>query len=277
SVPGISILFQNELRSNFERCRSGQLLFGMRLYNILMKVFDLVKEKDPSKKLWSKLGNPDLLDRKELQNKNGEIIQLVLFYGDEDGKASFNNFLNLFKSPKEWVISENKLWVTIRSLSGQPIIIYANLPLDEKKEMDLQAQDSLSFYLQQRSDDPVILIHRGHSYHLRQTLKRLQPSVRLTILGSCGGYNSILSVARISPEAQIIVSKKMGSQFINDPLIDVINETLQHDKDLIWEEVWAKMMTRFRNDGFLLNLFNEYIPPSKNVSLFVFKLFNYYR
>ncbi|MBL0273151.1 MAG: hypothetical protein IPQ06_08780 [Chitinophagaceae bacterium] len=217
SVPGISLLFQNELRSNFERCQSGQLYFGMRLYGILLKVFDLVKEKDPAKKLWSKLGNPDLLDRKELQNKNGEIIQLVLFYGDEDGKASFNNFLNLFKSPKEWVISENKLWVTIRSLSGQPIIIYANLPLDEKKEMDLQAQDSLSFYLQQRSDDPVILIHRGHSYHLRQTLKKLQPSVRLTILGSCGGYNSILSVARISPEAQIIVSKKMGSQFINDP------------------------------------------------------------
>lgn len=277
SVPGISMLFQNELRSNLDRCQSGQLYFGMRLYGILLKVFDLVKEKDPAKKLWSNLGNPESLERRALQNINGEIIQLVLFYGDEDGIASFNNFLNLFKSSKGWLISENKLWVSIRSLTGQPIIIYANLPLDEKKEMDLQAQDSLCVYLQQRSDEPVILIHRGHSYHLRQTLKRLQPSVRLTILGSCGGYNSILSVARISPEAQIIVSKKMGSQFINDPLIHVINETLQHNKDLIWEEVWKKMTNRFRKDEFVLNLFNEYIPPSKNVSLFVFKLFNYYQ
>ncbi len=277
SVPGISMLFRDELKSNLDRCRSGQLYFGIRLYSILLKVFDMVNQKDAVNKSWSNLGNPELLERKSLQNKYGEIIQLVLFYGDEDGIASFNNFLNLFKDPKEWEISENEIWVTIRSLSDQPIFIYANLPLDEKKEMDLLAQDSLCAFLQHRQAEPVILIHRGHSYHLPQTLKRLQPSVKLTILGSCGGNNSIISIASISPEAQIIVSKKIGSQFINDPLIDVINETLQHKKDLIWTEVWEKLANRFRKDEFVLNLFNEYIPPSKNVSLFVLKLFNSYR
>ncbi|HEY6064014.1 MAG TPA: hypothetical protein VIV35_10425 [Chitinophagaceae bacterium] len=277
SVPGISILFRNELKSNLDRCQTGRLYLGIRLYSILLKVFDLLSQKDDVNKLWSNLGNPELLERKALQNKYGEIIQLVLFYGDEDGNASFNNFINLFKDPGEWEITQNDLWVTIRSLSDQPIFIYANLPLDEKKEMDLLAQDSLCAFLHQLQAEPVILIHRGHSYHLPETLKRLQPSVKLTILGSCGGSNSIISVASISPDAQIIVSKKIGSQFINDPMIDVINETLQHKKDLVWTEVWEKLRTRFRKDEFALNLFNEYIPPSKNVSLFVLKLFNFYK
>ncbi|MGE5107888.1 MAG: hypothetical protein ACM3H8_10110, partial [Sphingobacteriales bacterium] len=205
-ITGISELIQHELQSNLNRCQSGQLYFGIRLYNILLQVFNLVKQKDSVNKLWTYLGNHEMLEHKTLLNKNGEIIELVLFYGDEDGLASFSNFINLFKDAGKWEISKNEFWVTIRSLSDQPIIIYANLPLDNKQEMDLQAQDSLSAFLWQQSEEPVILIHRGHSYHLNNTLKRLQPSVKLAILGSCGGYNSILSVANISPDAQIIVS-----------------------------------------------------------------------
>jgi len=270
----ISKLFRNELEFNLDRCRSGQSYFGIRLYSILLKVFDLVKQKDEVNKIWSNLGNPELLMRKALLNKNGEIIQLVLFYGDEDGMASFNNFLNLFKDQEQWMVAENESWITICSLSGQPIFIYANRPLDGKKGMDLMAQDSLCSFLKQKQTDPVIVIHRGHSYHLPETLKRLQSSVKLTILGSCGGNNNILSIASISPDAQIIVSKKTGSLLINDPMIDMINKTLQNNKDIIWTEVWEQLTDRFQKDEFALNLFSEYIPPSKNVSLFVFKLFN---
>jgi hypothetical protein len=68
----------------------------------------------------------------------------------------------------------------------------------------------------------------------------------------------------------------MGSKSINDPIIDVINETLQNSQDLSWPEIWVKLEDRFRKDEFALNLFNEYIPPGKNVGLFVLKLFNYY-
>lgn len=270
----ISKLFRNELESNFERCQSGQLYFGIRLYDILLKVFDLLKQKDEVNKIWSNLGNPELLERKALHNKNGEINELLLFYGDDDGLASFNNFLSLFKDPEQWMIVENEYWISICSLSGQPIFIYANRPLDGETGMDLLAQDSLTAFLKQRQAEPVIVIHRGHSYHLPETMKRLQPSVKLTILGSCGGNNNILSIASISPDAQIIVSKKTGSLLINDPMIDVINKTLQDNEDIIWSEVWGKLTNRFHTDEFALNLFNEYIPPSKNVSLFVFKLFN---
>ncbi len=276
NVEGISELIREELAFNLMRCRANQLFYGTRLYSILLQVFDGVKEKDPANKLWDQLGNYDLLEQKTIQNQDGEIIELVMFYGDEDGTASFNNFLNLFKDSKAWQVSKNNYWVTIRSLSDQPVIIYANLPLDTKQELDLQAQDSLSDYLEKQSLKPGILIHRGHSYHLGNTLKRLQPSVKLAVLGSCGGYNSIISVANINPDAQIIVTKKTGSKCINDPMIEEINGVLLEKKDLVWSAVWEDLEKRFMKNESARNLFNEYLPPGKNLSLFVLKLFNDY-
>ena len=273
----ISELIKNELQSNLKRCQSKQLYFGVRLYNILTEVFELVKEKDPANKLWNELGNYETLKHKSLVNKNGEIVQLVLFYGDEDGSSSFTNFLGLFKDTSKWKTSKNESWVTIRSVSDQPVVIYANLPLDYKQELDLRAQDALAGFLKQQSIEPVVVVHRGHSYHLSKTLKRLTPSVKLAILGSCGGYNSIISVATISPDAHIIVSKKTGSKYINDPMIEVINENLRNGLDLTWAETWQILANRFSKDEFRLNLFNEYIPPARNVSLFVLKLFNSYK
>ena len=272
----ISEMIRQELHANLNRCQSGKLYFGVRLYSILLQVFDLVKQKNSFNKLWATLGNYEMLERKALQNKNGEIIQLVLFYGDDDGLASFNNFQKLFADTSKWRMAKNENWITIRSRTDQPIIIYANMPLDAKEGMDLRAQDSLFIFLQQQSIEPVVLIHRGHSYHVDKTLKRLTPSVRLAILGSCGGSNSAISIASINPDAQLIVSKKTGSKSINDPIIDVINGTLLNKEDISWPGIWEKLATRFSKDEFTRNLFNEYIPPGKNVSLFVLKLFNFY-
>jgi len=277
SVPGLVKLTREELGANLERCRRSDLYFGMRLYGLLLEVFDMINKKDSSNKLWASLGNHDILKRRSLQNKQGEIVELVLFYGDEDGRESYNNFMCLFRNPNKWQVSETEFWVSIQSRTGTRIRIYANRPLDDVSEMDLKAQDSLVAYLKARESDVSLLVHRGHSYHLDHTLKKLTPSVRLTILGSCGGYNNILSVANISQEAQIIVSKKTGTMLVNDPIIEVINETLMNGKDLVWLDIWEKLRIRFSKNEFLLNIFNEYIPPGKNVSLFVYKLFNYYR
>jgi hypothetical protein len=104
--------------------------------------------------------------------------------------------------------------------------------------LDIKAQDSLFIFLKQESMEPVVLVHRGHSYHLDNTLKRLTPSVKLAILGSCGGANSSISIASINTDAQLIVSKKMGSKSINDPIINVINETLLNEEDLLWPVIW---------------------------------------
>jgi hypothetical protein len=272
----VTELIRNELQGNLDRCSAGQRYLGMRLYGILLQVFELVKEGDAPNKLWATLGNYEVLKRDELENHNGEIVQLVLFYGDEDGIASFNNFLKFYSDNSKWEISKNENWVSIRSLSDHPLIIYANRPLDSKQEMDIKAQDSLIAFLQQRSLEPAILVHRGHSYHLDKTLKRLRPSVKLAILGSCGGYNKAISIASINPDVQVIGSKKTGSKSINDPIIDMINETLLGNKDISWPEIWKKLAIRFSKDEAALSLFNEYFPPSNNVSLFVLKLFIFY-
>ena len=272
----ISEMIQKELESNLSRCKSAQSYFGIRIYSILLQVFDLVKEKNSLNELWTTLGNYEMLERKALQSKNGEIIELVLFYGDEDGIASFNNFQKLFTNATKWKITRNENWISIRSVSEQPIVIYANLPLNEKEELDIKAQDSLFTFLKNESIEPVVLVHRGHSYHLDKTLKRMTPSVRLALLGSCGGSNSAISIASINPDAQLIVSKKTGSKSINDPVINVINETLLNKEDLSWPIIWEKLSARFSNDESTRNLFSEYISPGKNVSLFVLKLFNFY-
>ncbi len=275
-APEIVDIIQGELEQNLARCKNEQHYFGIRIYGILLQVFDLVKQSDNLDKLWTTLGNYEILKQASLKNKNGEIIELVLFYGDEDGVASFNNFQRLFTDAGKWDVRKTTSWITIRSKTAEPIVIYANLPMDYKDESDLRAQDSLLAYMQQQGAEASILVHRGHSYHLDKTLRNLQPSVKLAILGSCGSYNSAISIASINPEVQIIGSKKMGSKSINDPIISMINETLLSHNDLYWPELWEKLRQRFAKDQTTLNLFNEYIPPGKNVSLFVLKLFNYY-
>ncbi len=272
----ISGLIQTELQSNLNRCISGQQYLGMRLYSILLQVFDLVKQGGALNKLWTTLGNYEILKRSALENKQGEIVEIVLFYGDEDGVASFKNFLKLYGDSSKWNVSRNENWVSIRSLSDQPLIIYANMPLDITQEMDARAQDSLFIFLEQQSLQPAVLVHRGHSYHLDKTLKRLKPSVKLAILGSCGSYNKGISIATINPDVQVIGSKKTGAKSVNDPILDVINETLVSKNDLYWPEIWKRLAARFTKDETALSLFNEYFPPSNNVSLFVLKLFNYY-
>lgn len=272
-APEISGLIHEELKSNLNRCTSARQYLGIRLYGILLQVFDLVNEKGSLNKLWATLGNYEILKRDALENRNGEIVQLVLFYGDEDGVASYGNFLKLYTDSSKWKISKNANWVSIRSVSDRPLVIFANMPLDSEMEMDLRAQDSLIDFLHQQSLEPSVLIHRGHSYHLDKTLKRLTPSVKLAILGSCGGYNKAISIASISPDVQVIGSKKTGSKSINDPIIDAINETLLNGRDLLWPEIWNKLTTRFSKDELTLSLFNEYFSPSNNLSLFVLKLF----
>jgi len=269
----VSELIQFELNSGLNRSASRKHYLGLRLYNILSDVFSLVREKEGEGQVWSKLGDYKKLKREVLENGNEEVTEIVLFYGDEDGKSSFNNFLKLFGDKSKWELTKNANWVSIRSTSEKSLQIFANLPLEIEEEMDLKAQDSLFAYLEQQSIQPGVIVHRGHSYHLDKTLARLKPSMKLAILGSCGSYNKAISIANINPDVQVIGSKKTGAMSINDPILDVINATLVKDDELKWPEIWEKLTERFSKDPNVLELFNEYFPPSKNLSLFVLKLF----
>jgi hypothetical protein len=265
-------LLKKELQQNLLKNKKERLALGITLYSILWQVYELVDNNEHG--LLPRLGNYQVLPLKRLQNYNGEIIELVLFYGDEDGKKSFNSFLSIFNDTVTWQKTDSSNWIRIRSRSGPPVIIYANKPLDHETGDDLRAQIELNKYLQEKSLYPVILVHRGHSYYLENSLTYLNASIKLALLGSCGGSNNLISVASISPDSHIIVSKKIGTLLVNDPLLAMINNWLVHKKDLVWPDIWKAMEEKFKNDPNALNLFSEYIPPSKNISLFVMKLFN---
>jgi len=264
---------KDELDNGLKISQKNNHYQSIKLYSILQRVYDLVNS-DPSSNSLS--ANYKKLDFSSLKDKNGNIAELVLFYGDEDGKSSFNSFMGLFKDKKQWDVNTNDSWVTISSLQGQPIKIFANLPLKNEDEKDIAAQEALTGFLEQQSIHPSILIHRGHSYHLPNTLKYLDPSVKLAILGSCGGYKNMKKILELDPEIQIVASKQVGSMAVNDPLLNHLNSYLISGKNVDWVTFWDELSTGFKKEVNVSKLFEEYIPPYKNVSSYVIRLYNYH-
>lgn len=264
---------KQELEEGLKKSQRNDRYQSIKLYSILQRVYDLVNS-DPTTNSLS--ANYKSLSYSSLKDKKGNISELVLFYGDDDGKSSYNSFKSLFKDKSQWDVSTNDSWVTISSLKGQAVKIYANLPLDNDEEKDIAAQDALAEYLQKQSIQPSILIHRGHSYHLPKTLKYLDPSVKLAILGSCGGYKNMKKIMELNPDVHIIASKQVGSMAVNDPLLKLLNNYLTEGKDIDWVNFWNELNERFKNESNTSKLFEEYIPPYKNVSSYVIRLYNHH-
>jgi hypothetical protein len=260
---------KEELEAALKKNRQANQYQSTRLYSILLKVYEIVTEDQAG----SLSANYKTLPYTELAN-NGVVSELVIFYGDEDGKNSFTSFMNLFKDRSQWQVTTNDSWAEISSLNGQPVKIYANLPLDEDDEKDISAQEALAQYLKSKSISPSILIHRGHSYHLPNTLNYLDPSVKLAILGSCGGYKNMKKIMELNSQVHIIASKQVGSMAVNDPLLRHLNEDLATGKDIDWISFWNKLNEKFRNDPNTSKLFEEYMPPYKNVSSYVIRLYH---
>jgi hypothetical protein len=263
------------LEENLRRCRNTDNFYGIRLYKILDQIYQVANNPASRQELFARLGNYDLLSLKSIMGSDQVIHQLVIFYGDEDGKSSYSNFLQLFRDTSVWEIARLPKWVEICSKNSlQPVTIYANQPLDHTFREDEKAQQQLLGYLARQNIKPGIIIHRGHSYHLPTTLGYLQPYMKLAILGSCGGYKNLLTVAGKSPEAQIVATKQIGSKLINDPMIQELNGMLLQEQDIYWPDFWTKLNDQFSKSEATRNLFAEYVPPYRNLSLFVIRLFN---
>ncbi len=281
SFPGIvndeylTTLTTGEIRSNYSRCKKIANPYGMKVYSVLEDIFTAVKNNDA--KSIDKL-NPVLrayfkVSNTALYNNKGSISQLVLFYGDEDGKSSYSSFMSNFSDGSKWTIEKSKLWITIKSKKNYPVSIYANIPVTEEAEEDIKAQKALIAFLTGQGIEPQILIHRGHSYHLAYSLNYVTPSVQLAILGSCGGYTEIFELLKKSPDAQVISTKQVGSRLVNEPLLKLINEQLLNQKDLDWAAIWKQLDTQLKGNKQAYDYFQEYVPPYKNISLLVSALF----
>ena len=211
-----------------------------------------------------------LLDFNTLRNNQKNVIVRQYFYGDKDGIQIFNAFINSFNKPG-WKTIQKKYWTEINSTNGK-VSIYANMPLDEKNELDLKAQDSLTGYLAAQKITPSIVIHRGHSYYANHTIASIDSSAKLVLLGSCGGYQKLTSVLRRAPNTQIIASKQIGKGVINAALLSQIAEVLEKGQDLIWSGIWKQMNDRLKGEA--KTSFQDYIPPYKNIGLMLLKTYS---
>src|SRR5690606_17069752 len=97
---------------------------GIVIYNILNKLF-LSADSSKQVDLTSELGIPPVYNVpfESLLNDKGEVIAQVFFYGDEDGRAIFNGFQNMFPASNWSIDRSHPQWISIRSTKGKPVII----------------------------------------------------------------------------------------------------------------------------------------------------------
>jgi len=267
-------LTESEISRNYKRCENLPNFYGMKLYRILDEMLETVKATAEGKVVAGRLSEYLRLPFKELTDPSGRINELVLFYGDEDGMSSFTSFMTSFTDKAQWNIEKNEYWYTISSKKLNPIFIYANLPLSEDEDLDKKAQDTLTKYLEANGIKPHVLIHRGHSYHLLNSVQYVDSTVLLAILGSCGGYNEIFEVQRRSNDAQVISTKQVGSKLVNEPMIKMINNYFLHQKDIVWTELWDLLSKEFKPNAKAFTLFTDYVPPDKNIGLQVARIYH---
>jgi len=196
----------------------------------------------------------------------------MFFYGDEDGKTAYANFIDDRQRDKSWVVdTSGPYWSIVTSANGKKITTFANKPLKEPD--DEAAIDSLDEFLFKSGVKPAVVIHRGHSYHVKTTLQRIDTNARIVVLGSCGGYHNVATVLSKSPAAHIISSKQTGVGAINEPIIRAINAQLLEGKDVNWVSIWQGLDAYFVKMPELYEKFSDYIPPHRNLGVIFIKAY----
>jgi hypothetical protein len=273
--PALASLVLQEVNWNHKRNISDNNQRGTVIYYLLKTLFE---SNDSTKKidLSATLGIPPVytVDYKSLCDDSGRVVQQVFFYGDEDkdGQLSYANFMGMFRGKADWKVAENPDWVTITSTKGKPVMIFANKPLYGADDPDARAQAKLNDYLYERKLKPTVVIHRGHSYHLKYTLNQLATSAKIVVLGSCGGYNNLNDVLTISEDAHIISSKQVGTKTVNEPILQAINSTVLSGKNIDWISLWRDLGERFQHEA-AKEKFDDYIPPYKNLGAIFIKAY----
>ncbi len=241
---------------------------GIEIYKILEKLF---LSSDSTKKidLTKELGIPPVysVPYSSLVNNNGQVIMQVFFYGDKDGQNIFGGFQKMFSSAL-WKINPEKQWISISSVKGLPVTIYANRPLPEETGEDEQAQKALDSFLLKKGLKPTVVIHRGHSYYARYTIEQILPSAKIVFMGSCGGYHLIHDILKNAPDAHIIASKQIGKTAINRPFFDLLMEKLRNGNNIEWSSFWKEFHQKVKVEGF-----EDYIPPHKNLGAIFIKAY----
>jgi hypothetical protein len=268
----LAAFLRNRVKDNYELSYKSRSRKGMVIYGLMAAIFDGSKALSSNDEVIRQsqilnLPPVNLVPYASLVNDSGIIYEQFYFYGDEDGKASYNNFLGNFRDGK-WKISTDKYWTTISSTQGKKIVVYANNPIPEPG--DEEAQQKLNNHLNELEIRPTFIVHRGHSYHLPLTMEHLSKENKIVMLGSCGGYHNLSVVLDHAPDAHIISSKQTGMMVINEPIIKAINNQLLAGNDVNWISIWNQVEAQMKGAA-IKERFDDYVPPFKNLGVIFIK------
>jgi hypothetical protein len=265
----------NYVIANENNCTENGNARGKTIYGLLKTIFlsaDTTKKVD----LTTVLGIPSIyeIENKDLRDDSSRIIQQVYWYGDKDGKTFFPSFISSF-APKDWIITFNEEWYEIRSRKGN-VWIYANRPLDNDANLDDSAQIHLNNYLAENDMHPAVVVHRGHSYWLPRTIRRMAGDAKIVVLGSCGGFKNLNDIIDVNPDAHIISTKEIGAGDINRPILNYLNQTFESGQKLVWKNMWTSLTKLFATDAntSIKESWEDYIPPYKNLGAIFLKGYN---
>lgn len=211
----------------------------------------------------------DKIEKSALLGKDGINVQKHFFYDDDDGVASFNSFKASFNTPN-WKIVDEGEYIKVISVNHR-VKIYANKP-----ENDETAWYYADKEIKKHHSDVEIIIHRGHSYYVDETIEKIPKTSKLILLGSCGGYNRLSQLLDKSDNAQIISTKQIGSMGVNNPLIFQMAEKIRKGEDLVWTEYWGDLQVYFKGRGKTEERFNDYVPPHQNLGAKFISAYNLY-
>ncbi|MFI5187039.1 MAG: hypothetical protein ACHQF0_09960 [Chitinophagales bacterium] len=258
----------SNIKANYERNITGNNKRGIVMYDLLHKLF-LSADTNNHINLSKEFGIPPVygVPFRALANDTGRVVMQVFFYGDKDGLGIFQGFKRMF-DPKLWKITTTQNWITINSIKGKPVSIYANLPLPEEDDQDKKAQDALDTFLLKNNLYPTVVIHRGHSYNAPYTIDQILPSAKIVFMGSCGGYYLINDILKHSPDAHIITSKQIGKTAVNQPFFNLLMEKVRNGNNIDWIPFWEELEKKVKVEGF-----EDYIPPYKNLGAIFIKAY----
>ena len=275
------VYLQQEIKNNYKQCLKIENKKGVAIYSLLSMLMDgnrVANDDDGAVTVSARLKLPPInkVPFGKLTNDTGTVYERLFFYGDDDGQTAYEGFVEEYrKNKKNWRIDTGKYWTTVTSLTGKKIVVYANTPL--KAPEDEKAIDTLDAYLYAQNIQPTVLIHRGHSYHVKTTLARVDTNAKVVVLGSCGGYHNVATVLHNSPDAHIISSKQTGVGAINEPIITAINTQLLEGSDINWISTWQGLDDYFEKRKELYERFADYVPPHKNMGVIFIKAYRMLR
>jgi hypothetical protein len=259
------LALQSNLKREYNRVFASKDQIGISIYGVLSSIVsgNAKTETDWYKQVTQQFNISPInsLTSEALFNNDNICIEQMYFYNDDDGRSSFINFINAFKSQPNWKIEDRSNYVRVYSTEGKQIEILANKPEQEQNGIN-----AINSYLLEKNTRPSVIVHRGHSFHTESTLEKVPPGAKLIFVGSCGGFYKLSIALQNAPEAHIISTKQIGTKSVNDAMLFALNEQIRQGREIVWNEFWERMKERLGNNPY----FSDYIPPNKNLeSIFI--------